>query len=136
MRRRHSQRQSGSAVSINLTPMIDMVFILLIFFIATTSFTKETGVEVNRPSAKTAVSKERSNIFIVVHANNEIWMDKRQIDIRTVRANVERMQAENPEGSVVIVADKDSKTGLVIEIMDQVRLAGVSDVSIAATPQQ
>jgi biopolymer transport protein ExbD len=116
--------------------MIDMVFILLIFFIATTSFTKETGVEVNRPSAKTAVSKERSNIFIVVHANNEIWMDKRQIDIRTVRANVERMQAENPEGSVVIVADKDSKTGLVIEIMDQVRLAGVSDVSIAATPQQ
>jgi biopolymer transport protein ExbD len=116
--------------------MIDMVFILLIFFIATTSFTKETGVEVNRPSAKTAVSKERGHILIVVRANNEIWMDKRQIDIRTVRANVERMQAESPEGSVVIVADKDSKTGLVIEIMDQVRLAGVSDVSIAATSKQ
>ncbi|BAW79681.1 biopolymertransporter ExbD/TolR [Candidatus Nitrosoglobus terrae] len=133
-RRRHSQHQSG--VSINLTPMIDMVFILLIFFIATTSFTKESGVEVNRPSAKTAVSKERSNTFIVVRANNEIWIDKRQVDIRTIRANVERIEAENPEGSVVIVADKDSKTGLVIEIMDQVRLAGVSDVSIAATPQQ
>lgn len=133
-RRRHSQHQSG--VSINLTPMIDMVFILLIFFIATTSFTKESGVEVNRPSAKTAVSKERINTFIVVRANNEIWIDKHQVDIRTIRANVERIEAENPEGSVVIVADKDSKTGLVIEIMDQVRLAGVSDVSIAATPQQ
>jgi biopolymer transport protein ExbD len=116
--------------------MIDMVFILLIFFIATTSFVKETGVEINRPSAETAVRQERGHILIAVRANNEIWIDERQIDIRTVRANVERMRAENPEGSVVIVADKDSTTGLVIEIMDQVRLAGISDVSIAATSQQ
>ncbi|ADE16774.1 Biopolymer transport protein ExbD/TolR [Nitrosococcus halophilus Nc 4] len=136
MRQRHSQRQSGSAVNINLTPLIDMVFILLIFFIVTTSFVKETGVEVNRPSAQTAVREERGNILIAVRANNEIWMDERQIDIRTVRANVERMHAENPEGAVVIVADKDSKTGLVINVMDQVRLAGVTDVSIAATKAQ
>ncbi|QBQ53619.1 ExbD/TolR family protein [Nitrosococcus wardiae] len=136
MRQQHSQRQSGSAVNINLTPLIDMVFILLIFFIVTTSFVKETGVEVNRPSAQTAVREERGNILIAVRANNEIWMDERQIDIRTVRANVERMHAENPEGAVVIVADKDSKTGLVINVMDQVRLAGVTDVSIAATKAQ
>lgn len=136
MRKRHSQRQSGSAVDINLTPLIDMVFILLIFFIVTTSFVKETGVEVNRPSAETAVRKERSNILIAIRANNEIWMDQRQIDIRAVRANVERLYVENPEGAVVIVADEDSKTGLVINVMDQVRLAGVTDVSIAAAKDQ
>ncbi|ADJ29283.1 ExbD/TolR family protein [Nitrosococcus watsonii] len=136
MRERYSQRQSGSAVNINLTPLIDMVFILLIFFIVTTSFVKETGVEVNRPSAKTAVRKERGNILIAIRANNEIWMDQRQIDVRAVRANVERLYAENPEGAVVIVADEDSKTGLVIHVMDQVRLAGVTDVSIAAAKDQ
>lgn len=136
MKQRHSQRQSGAAVNLNITPLIDMVFILLIFFIVTTSFVKETGVEVDRPSAQTALRKERGNILIAVRANNEIWMGERQIDIRTVRANVERMHAENPEGAVVIVADKDSKTGLVINVMDQVRLAGVTDVSIAATKEQ
>lgn len=133
MRQRHSRRQSGSGASINLTPLIDMVFILLIFFIVTASFVKETGVEVNRPSAKTAVSKEQSSIFIAVRANGEIWVDGRPIDIRTVRATIQRLRIENPTSSVVIVADKDSKTGLVIEVMDQVRLAGVSNVSIAAT---
>lgn len=133
MRQRHSHRQSGSTASINLTPLIDMVFILLIFFIVTSSFVKETGVEINRPSAETAVREEQSSILIAVRANGEIWVDGRQIDIRTVRTNIERLRIENPIGSVVIVADKDSRTGLVIEVMDQVRLAGVSNVSIAAT---
>lgn len=132
MRKRHSRRQSGGVAEINMTPMIDMVFILLIFFIVNTSFVKETGVEVNRPSAKTAVEKERANILISIRANDEIWMDKRQIDRRAVRANVERMYAENPEGSVIILADEEAKTGLLIEVMDQARLAGVANVSIAA----
>ncbi len=132
MRKRHSRRQSGGAAEINMTPMIDMVFILLIFFIVNTSFVKETGVEVNRPSAKTAVEKERANILISIRSNDEIWMDKRQIDRRAVRANVERMYAENPEGSVIILADEEAKTGLLIEVMDQARLAGVANVSIAA----
>src|SRR5690554_578363 len=132
MRKRHSRRQSGGVAEINMTPMIDMVFILLIFFIVNTSFVKETGVEVNRPSAKTAVEKERANILISIRANDEIWMDKRQIDRRAVRANVERMHAENPEGSVIILADEEAKTGLLIEVMDQARLAGVTNVSIAA----
>lgn len=132
MRNRHSRRQSGGVAEINMTPLIDMVFILLIFFIVTTSFVKETGVDVNRPSAKTAVKKERANILISIKPNGEIWMDKRQIDRRAVRANVERMHAENPEGSVIILADKDAKTGLLIEVMDQARLAGVANVSIAA----
>lgn len=132
MRKRHSRRQSGGVAEINMTPMIDMVFILLIFFIVNTSFVKETGVDVNRPSAKTAVEKERANILISIRANDEIWMDKRQIDRRAVRANVERMYAENPEGSVIILADEEAKTGLLIEVMDQARLAGVANVSIAA----
>jgi biopolymer transport protein ExbD len=132
MRNRHSRRQSGGIAEINMTPLIDMVFILLIFFIVTTSFVKETGVDVNRPTAKTAVKKERANILISIKSNGEIWMDKRQIDRRAVRANVERMYAENPEGSVIILADEDAKTGLLIEVMDQARLAGVANVSIAA----
>jgi biopolymer transport protein ExbD len=132
MRKRHSRRQSGGIAEINMTPLIDMVFILLIFFIVTTSFVKETGVDVNRPSAKTAVEKERANILISIRENDEIWMDQRQIDRRAVRANVERMYAENPEGSVIILADEEAKTGLLIEVMDQARLAGVATVSIAA----
>ena len=117
---------------INLTPMLDVVFIMLIFFIVTTTFIKETGVEVNRPNASTAVADEKGNILIAISENNEIWIDKRMIDIRAVRANVERLKAENPEGSVIIQADENSKTGLLVETMDQVRLAGVQNVSIAA----
>lgn len=132
MRNRHSRRQSGAIAEINMTPLIDMVFILLIFFIVTTSFVKETGVDVNRPSAKTAVKKELANIMIAITESGEIKMEDRTIDRRAVRANVERMHAENPEGSVIILADKEAKTGLLIEVMDQARLAGVANVSIAA----
>lgn len=132
MRNRHSRRQSGVVAEINMTPLIDMVFILLIFFIVTSTFVKETGVDVSRPSAKTAVKKELANILISITPNGEVWMDKRQVDRRAVRANVERMHAENPEGSVIILADKEAKTGLLIEVMDQARLAGVANVSIAA----
>ena len=132
MRNRHSRRQSGSVAEINMTPLIDMVFILLIFFIVTTSFVKETGVDVSRPSAKTAVKKDLANIMIAITASGAINMDGRTIDRRAVRANVERMHAENPEGSVIILADKDAKTGLLIEVMDQARLAGIANVSIAA----
>lgn len=116
-----------------MTPMLDIVFIMLIFFIVTTSFVKESGVDVNRPSAKTAERKERGNILIGITEQNEIWIDKRKVDIAAVRANVERLHAENPEGAVVIQADKKSKTGLLVEVMDQTKLAGVDNISIAAT---
>lgn len=132
MRNRHSRRQSGTTAEVNMTPLIDMVFILLIFFIVTTSFVKETGVDVSRPSAKTAVKKEKANILIAIKPNGEVWIDKRQVDRRAVRANVERLHAENPQGSVIILADKEAKTGLLIEVMDQARLAGVASVSVAA----
>ena len=127
-----SRKRLAEDSSIDITPMLDIVFIMLIFFIVTTTFIKETGVEVNRPNASTAVADERGNILIAITENNEIYIDKRLIDLRAVRANVERLKAENPEGSVIIQADKNSKTGLLVETMDQVRLAGVQNVSIAA----
>jgi len=132
MRRSHLENQSTSA-GVNLTPLIDMVFILLIFFIVTSSFVKESGIDVNRPSANTAVRKERGNIIIAVTKSGEIWIDKKPVDIRSVRAQVERLRAENPEGSVIILADSDSRTGLMVQVMDQARLAGVENVSVAAS---
>ncbi len=132
MRRSHTEEANTNA-EVNLTPLIDMVFILLIFFIVTSSFVKESGIEVNRPSAQTAERQERGNIIIAANAKGEVWIDKHQVDIHTLRAHVERLRAENPEGSVVIMADEKSQTGLLVQIMDQVRLAGVSNVSIAAT---
>ena len=130
MRRRYTEQEEET--TIDLTPLMDIVFIMLIFFIVTTSFIKEAGVDINRPSANTAERKERGNILVAITANDQIWIDKRRIDVRAVRANIERLKAENPEGSVVIQADKESKNGLLVQVMDQARLAGVLNISIAA----
>ena len=117
---------------VNLTPMLDVVFIMLIFFIVTASFVKESGIDVNRPDAATAEKKERGNILVAISASTQIWVDKRQVDPRALRANIERLHAENPQGAVVIQADKESKNGLLVQVMDAARLAGVFNVSIAA----
>jgi biopolymer transport protein ExbD len=117
---------------INITPMLDVVFIMLIFFIVTASFVKEAGIDVNRPEAATAVKKERANILIAISDKGEIWINKRRIDVRAVQANVERLKAENPQGTVVIQADKKATTDVLIKVMDASRAAGVYDVSIAA----
>jgi biopolymer transport protein ExbD len=133
MRRNKRGGQEDNPSEIDLTPMLDVVFIMLIFFIVTASFIKEAGVEVNRPDASTSSKKDNVNILIAETATNEIWIDKRRVDKRAVRSVVERMHAENPKGAVVIQADKASKTGFLVETMDQVRLAGVQNVSIAAS---
>lgn len=117
---------------IDLTPMLDVVFIMLIFFIVTASFVKEAGIDVNKPDATTAVMKERANILVAIDARNQIWIDKRQVDPRSVRANIERLHAENPQGTVVIQADKDSKNERLVQVMDAARAAGVYNVAIAA----
>ena len=122
-------------IDLNITPMLDIVFIILIFFVVSTSFVKESGVDVSRPSANTAERKERGNIMIGITADNAVWIDRRQVDIRAVRANIERLHAENPEGAVVIQADRDARTGVLVQVLDQSRLAGVDDVSIAASTQ-
>ena len=130
MRRRRERKKAESEV--NLTPMLDVVFIMLIFFIVTASFVKEAGIDISRPGAATAVRKERGNILIAITANDQIWMNRRQVDPRALRANIERMHAENPQGSVVIQADTLAKTGLLVKVMDAARLAGVKSVSLAA----
>jgi biopolymer transport protein ExbD len=105
---------------------------MLIFFIVTASFVKESGLDVNRPDAPTAVKKESANILVAIGASNEIWISGRRIDPRAVRANIERMHAENPEGAVIIQADKKSFTETLVLVMDSARQAGVFNVSIAA----
>ncbi len=131
MRRRRYHSNTEQDSEINLTPMLDIVFIMLIFFIVTTSFVKESGIDVNRPTAQTAERKERGNIIISIKANGEIWIDKRAVDIRAVRANVARLHAENPLGSVIIAGDKNAILQVFVEVVDQVRLAGVYNPSIA-----
>ena len=130
---RNSLRMRNKEMDINMSPLIDLVFLLLIFFMVTTSFVRETGIDVQRPSASSATLTENGNILVAVSPEGTIHFDGRQIDIRSLRSHITRALSENPEGSVVIVADKISYTGKVIQVMDQCRLAGAKRVSIAAT---
>ncbi len=116
---------------INLTPMLDVVFIMLIFFIVTASFIKEAGIEITRPEAPHAVSKPKANILVAISADNEIWIDRKNIDSRAVKAEFERLLAENPEGSVVIQADKNAYTETVVVVADAARQAKIARVSIS-----
>lgn len=129
MVRRHAHSEDAE---INITPMLDIVFIMLIFFIVTTSFTKETGAVIAKPIAEQAVALRNGTILIGIKSNDDIWMSKRLIELREVRSMVENAKAENPKGSVVIVADKRSRIGTVTQVMDQVRMAGVQGIAISA----
>jgi len=117
---------------LDMTPMLDIVFIMLIFFIVTTSFVKESGVTVSSPQAETAAQQENANIFIAITATGEVWIDRRPVDPRSVRAIVARLHADNPEGSVIIQSDEDASTRMLVDVMDQVRLAGIEAIAIAA----
>ena len=128
--RRHLTAEEET--ELDMTPMLDIVFIMLIFFIVTTSFVKESGVTVNTPQAQTASQQEKANIFIAITASGEVWIDRRPVDPRSVRAIVARLHADNPEGSVIIQSDAEATTRSLVEVMDQVRLAGVEGIAIAA----
>ena len=132
MRMNMNQFDDDNDNEVDLTPMLDVVFIMLIFFIVTASFVKESGIEVNKPHAVTAERKEKGNILVAISADNQIWIDRRQVDPRALRANIERMHAENPNGAVVIQADTESKNVLLVLVLDAARQAGVKSVSIAA----
>jgi biopolymer transport protein ExbD len=132
MRRRHAITEEPE---INITPMLDVVFIMLIFFIVTASFTRETGALIDKPVADEAVALEAGTILIGIRPNDDIWMAKHQVELRDVRQMVERARAENPEGNVVILADKGSRIGTVAQVMDQVRLAGVEGIALSAERQ-
>lgn len=128
---RRTKREAEEA-AIDLTPMLDVVFIMLIFFIVTTSFVKEAGIDVNRPKATKQQSKPSATIFVAIRANGEIWLDKRAVDVERVGATIEKLLAESPTDTVIIQADKEAKHGIVVSVMDQIKIAGIDKISIAA----
>ena len=130
---RHTEDLAGHT-GIDLAPMLDFVLNLLIFFIITTSFIKEAGTQVNRAQAETAEYNRNGNILIAIRPNGDIWLDRKQVELKDVRNIVERFHIERPEDTVVIIADKESQTGVLVQLMDQVRAAGIETVSIAALP--
>ena len=131
MRRSLTQSAAEDEEGINLTPMLDVVFIMLIFFIVTASFVKQAGIEVLRPTAATAEPKKSANILVAISASNEIWIDNRKVKPQGVRAQIERLHAENPEGSIMIQADKESFSETLMKVMAAAREAHVN-VAIAA----
>lgn len=126
-------RTKVEEAQIDLTPMLDCVFIMLIFFIVTTSFAKESGVDVNRPESFAPISQSKANLFVGLTADGDVYMEKRVVPVEGVRAEVERLRAENPEGDVVIQADKNAKNGVLMQVIDAIKAAGVQHVSVAAT---
>ena len=130
--RRHAPETEDTGI--DLAPMLDFTINLLIFFIITTSFIKEAGVTVFKPEAATAINRDSGNLLIAIRENGDIWMDRRRIELRDVRTQMERLHIERPDDTVVIIADRESDAGKVAEVMDEVRLAGITTVSIAADP--
>jgi len=130
MAKRHATGEENEG-TVDLTPMLDVVFIMLIFFIVTAVFIREPGPEVLRPEAETDTRQNRIAVLIAVTDDDEVFIDQREIDVNAVRAVVERMRAENPQGSVVIQADEESKSGIVVDVIDQVRQAGAPAIAVA-----
>jgi biopolymer transport protein ExbD len=128
---RNTQRPEEEAQAIDLTPMLDVVFIMLIFFIVTATFIKETGKEVTRPDATTAEPNPGASILIAIGSDNEIWIDKKEIDPRNVRQVIERMRVDNPKGTVSIQADTEADIKFVVDVANAAREAGVTDVSVS-----
>jgi biopolymer transport protein ExbD len=124
-------RTEEEDAQIDMTPMLDIVFIMLIFFIVTTVFVKEAGIEVNKPEASEAFMPKNANIFIAITDDGDVWLDKRQVAVDSVRANIERLLTEQPTDYVIIQADVKSKHGVVVKVMDQVKDAGVDKISVA-----
>ena len=123
MARKQRFREEEEA-AVDMTPMLDIVFIMLIFFIVTTSFVKEAGIEVNKPKAAQATKQKNANIFIAIRSDGEIWVDKQQIDVERISAKIESLLAEQPTEVVIIQADKEAKHGTVVKVMDQIKATG------------
>ena len=123
--------RSDEESDINLTPMLDVVFIMLIFFIVTATFIKQAGIDVLRPPAETAEQKPTVSVLIAISANGDIWIDKKKVDSAAVRAHIERLHAENPKGGLVIQADKGAKNEKLLAVLNAARAAGLTEVAIS-----
>ncbi len=124
-------RTEEEDAQIDMTPMLDIVFIMLIFFIVTTVFVKQAGIDVNKPEGVTATKFKNANIFIAVTEDGNVWIDRREIAVDAVRANLEKLLLEQPTDAVFIQADEKAKHGVVVEVMDAVKAAGVDRVAVA-----
>ncbi|MGM0831558.1 ExbD/TolR family protein [Vreelandella alkaliphila] len=131
MRRRRSIDTTADSNEVNLTPMLDVVFIMLIFFIVTTSFIKESGVEIDRPEAAAASPRPDAQVLIAVTPEGAVWVDGKPVDVHRIGQQVAGMLSG--DGSVVIQADRESTTGLLIEVMDRLKQAGVDQIAVAAS---
>ena len=128
--RRYSHAESVD--SPDMTPMLDIVFIMLIFFIVTSSFVRESGVEVNRPQASNVVSQKDAGIFVAITAANDIYIDKRMVDAERVQATLEHLILDKPDASLVIQADEHAYNGTVVKVMDAAKGAGIKSIALAA----
>jgi biopolymer transport protein ExbD len=133
LRKNLTMQHAVEDTGIDLAPMLDFVLNLLIFFIITAVFVKEVGLTISRPNATNAEKRESGNIVVAIDSAGDIWIDKRVVDVRAVRANIERLHAQRPEDAVVVVADRGAHTGTLVQVIDQIRQGGVQDVSIAAS---
>ncbi len=131
MKKRNVNSEDEQSGAIDLTPMLDVVFIMLIFFIVTATFIKEAGVEVDRPEATEALEKKNASILIAVTSDDEIWIDKVEVDPRGVKAKIESLLAENPKGTVVIQADTESSIKILVDVANTAREAGVDDIAVS-----
>ena len=129
MRKRRLRSQEDS--EIDLTPMLDVVFIMLIFFIVTASFVKEPGIEVIKPAAQTSQQQKDTGIIVAIDEANQIWINRKQVVLGALRGELERLLVENPEGGAVVQADKRTSTGMLVRVMDQIRLAGIERIAVS-----
>ena len=132
MRRFLGVEQEPEEGNVDITPMLDVVFIMLIFFIVTATFIKESGIDVNKPESATSIVEENASILVTIDARDKIWIQRRQVDIRSVRSIIERLHAENPKASVVIQADTESRNETLVQVMDASRRAGVYEIALGA----
>ncbi|MDI3324534.1 biopolymer transporter ExbD [Pontibacterium granulatum] len=125
MRQRLNLSQQQDDAEINMTPMLDVVFIMLIFFIVSTSFVRESGIDVNRPSAQSSDTQSKNAVLVAITADDEVWLDRKPLDLRMVRPAIERLRSDQAEINVVVQADEASSTGQLVKLIDQLRLAKV-----------
>ncbi|MGE0408663.1 MAG: ExbD/TolR family protein [Amphiplicatus sp.] len=131
MARSRIQAESGGEDDVNVTPLLDIVFIMLIFFIVTSTFVKEPGVEINRPEAMTAEKQKLASILVAVTADDEIWINKEEVTLEEVRGAVEQLRRENPKGTAVLQIDAKAKSRFLVEVVNQIRDAGVTDIAVS-----
>lgn len=132
---RRARKKQEEDAKIDITPMLDVVFIMLIFFIVTASFIKESGAKVTKPDADTSVQIPKATILLAIDENDDIWLDRKTIDVRAIKATINRLRAENPEGDVVVQADVESTAQAVIDVVDALKDAGIQIPNVATSTE-